>query len=488
MEKNTEKKEKLLVDRRAGGGFRKYLHVGITAFLVLSAAIVLIFLFVQKEDFSATISKIMSALAPVIIGAILAYILNPLMSFFEKKIAHFLVKRVKKKVRALKFARGCAMIITFIVVLCILAVLAYMLIPEIVDTVERLADEVPGQADNFMNWFTNTVGDGSAFGNTLQTIVSKVTMWVEDFVENGLLTFATSVVESLATGVFSVFGIIYNIVIGCVFCVYILLSKESFTAGSKKLVFAIFKRKKANKIIRVARACHAKFTGAITGKILDSAIVGVLCFVGMTLFKFPYAALISVIVGVTNVIPFFGPYIGAIPSALLILFVDPFMCLWFVVFIIVLQQIDCNILDPKIVGESIGLSAFWVLFACVVFGSLFGIMGLLLGVPAMACIYMIIGDLTDGRLHKRGLPTNTDDYLSIDAVDETEMYCVEVNRSDDEQSSSDNETEETGSVGRASEEPESQKQQDCDDEVGTEADGEKPRRFKRKSKVRKSNE
>lgn len=424
MEK--EKKEKLIVDRRQGGTFKKYFTMGVTAFLVLAASILLIFTFVQKEDFSDTISNISSALAPVIIGAILAYILNPLMSFFERKISHFLVKRVKKKVRALKFSRGCALIITFIVVICILAILVYMLVPEVADTVERLADEVPGQADNFMNWFSNTVGDGSAFGNTLQTIVTKVTMWVEDFVENGLLTFATSLVESLASGVFSVFGIIYNIVIGFVFCVYILLSKESFTAGSKKLVFAIFKRKRANKIIKVARACHAKFTGAITGKILDSAIVGVLCFVGMTLFNFPYAALISVIVGVTNVIPFFGPYIGAIPSALLILFVDPLQCLWFVVFIIVLQQIDCNILDPKIVGESIGLSAFWVLFACVVFGSLFGIMGLLLGVPAMACIYMIIGDITDGRLHRRGLPTDTDEYLSIDSVDETEMFCLEV--------------------------------------------------------------
>ncbi len=423
MEKN-DKNEKIIVDRRNSGAWRKYVVWGVLAFLVLAAAIVLVFLFVQKDDFSDTFDKLTSALAPVFVGGVMAYVMNPLMSFFDRKISHFLLKRVRKKKRALSFSKGLSLLLTLIVVALILGVLVYMLVPEITSTVDRLVEEVPGQAENFLEWFKSTVGDGSWFGNALATVVEKITAWFEDFVENGLFSFAGGLIGSVASGVLSVFGIIYNIVIGFVFSIYILLSKERFTASTKKFVFAAFKRKRANRIIRTARACHHKFTGAITGKILDSAIVGVLCFVGMTLFKFPYAALISVIVGVTNLIPFFGPYIGAIPSALLILFVDPLQCLWFVIFIIVLQQIDCNILDPKIVGDSIGLSAFWVLFSCVVFGSLFGILGLLLGVPAMACLHMIFGEITDERLHRKGLPTRTVEYLSIDSVDETEMVLI----------------------------------------------------------------
>ncbi|MBQ6089980.1 MAG: AI-2E family transporter [Lachnospiraceae bacterium] len=423
MEKK-DSNEKIIVDRRGGGTWRKYTVWGVMAFLVIAAAVLLIFLFVQKDDFLDTLGSLMSALAPVLVGGIMAYVMNPLMSFFDRKISHFLLKRVKKKKRALSFSKGVSLLLTLIVVVLIFGVLVYMLVPEITATVDRLVEEVPGQAENFLEWFKTTVGDGSWFGNALATVVEKITAWIEDFVENGLFSFAGGLIGSVASGVLSVFGIIYNIVIGFVFSIYILLSKERFTASTKKFVFATFKRRKANRIIRTARACHHKFTGAITGKILDSAIVGVLCFVGMTLFNFPYVALISVIVGVTNLIPFFGPYIGAVPSALLILFVDPLQCLWFVIFIIVLQQIDCNILDPKIVGDSIGLSAFWVLFSCVVFGSLFGILGLLLGVPAMACLHMIFGEITDERLHKKGLPTKTEEYLSIDSVDETEMVVV----------------------------------------------------------------
>ncbi|MCR5829920.1 MAG: AI-2E family transporter [Lachnospiraceae bacterium] len=421
----NDEKEKVIVDRRGSGAWKKYIVWGVTAFLVLAAAIVLIFLFVQKEDFSDIFGKLTSALSPVLVGGLLAYVMNPLMSFFDRKISRFLLKRVKKKKRALSFSKGLSLILTLIVVVLIIGVLVYMLVPEITSTVNRLANEVPGQAEAFLDWFNDTVGDGSWFGNLLKGIVEKITVWVEEFIDNGLLSFTGGVLESVATGVISVVSVVYTIVIGFVFSIYILLAKERFTASAKKVVFALFKRRRANRIVRTARDCHRKFTGAITGKILDSAIVGILCYVGMTLFNFPYTALISVIVGVTNLIPFFGPYIGAVPSALLILFVDPLQCLWFVIFIIVLQQIDCNILDPKIVGDSIGLSAFWVLFSCVVFGSLFGIKGLLLGVPTMACLHMIFGEIMDNKLHKKGLPTQTDEYLAIDRVDETEIVVID---------------------------------------------------------------
>jgi|GEM_PF-41702 len=430
MDKEKKNQEKVIYDRRAGGNTKKYVTIGLTAFTVLAASIFLVFCFVQKEDFSYLFDGIKSALAPVFVGAVLAYIMNPLMSFFERKISHFLMKRVRKKKRALSFSKGVSLILTLLLVAAVIVVLVNMLAPEIKSTVEIISEEIPGQAENLLAWFNGIVGDGSVIGGFLEQGVEKVTLWVEDFLENGLGEFATGVLESVASGVINIFGIIYNIVIGFVFSIYILLSKERLTATSKKFVFATFKRRKANIIIRISRACHAKFTGAITGKVLDSTIVGILCFVGMTLLDLPYVALISVIVGVTNLIPFFGPYIGAVPSALLILFVDPWKCLWFIIFIVILQQIDCNFLDPRIVGNSIGLSPFWVLFACVVFGSLFGIMGLLLGVPAVACLHMIFGEITNARLKRKGLPTKTEMYLGIDKVDEKEVVVFDVDDDD----------------------------------------------------------
>ena len=225
------------------------------------------------------------------------------------------------------------------------------------------------------------------------------------------------------------FGVVYDIVLGIIFSVYILLSKDTFGAHAKKITFSIFKRRSANAIIRVTKQCHRKFTGAITGKIVDSIIIGVICYIGMLILKLPYKELISVIVTVTNVIPFFGPYIGGVPCIFLIMcngFAndDLWPTLYFVIFLVLLQQFDCNILDPKIVGESVGLSAFWVLFACVVFGSLFGLPGMLLGVPTMACIYMIIKEIAEYRLKKKGLDPDTQYYMSVDNVDEREMIVI----------------------------------------------------------------
>lgn len=399
---------------------KKYIGYGVTAFIVIAASVVLIFAFVRVGDVSDTFGIISTALEPVLYGLVFAYLMNPVVRFIENGIKRAFCKRVKNFRRVEKTVRYISIFITIVFVLTLVTMLIYLVAPELTTTISGLISELPRQADNFLIWFDSLIKEPSGFADVLQRTVQKLTEYFENFVENGLLASATTALEYLASGVWSVFGVLYNIVIGLVFSIYILASKERFMAQSKKIIYALFKKSGAERIITTAGMCHQKFIGAILGKILDSALVGVICFVGMTVIGLPYTLLISVIVGITNVIPFFGPYLGAIPSTILILFVDPWQALYFVIFILILQQIDCNILDPRIVGGSIGLSAFWVLFACVVFGSIFGIAGLLLGVPFFACVYMIAKEFIESRLSKKGLSSDTEAYSCEGVLPEQE--------------------------------------------------------------------
>ena len=423
------KEEKLIVERR-GSKWKIYAVYGLTAFIVIAAAILLVFMFVRHEDFSETLLKIRKALAPALVGAVMAYIMNPLMVFIETRLKQFFYKHSRKLSRADKAARVISIIITLILVLLLVGYLVYLLIPQLITTVMGIGDTFQYQVANVENWYAGLGLDGTLIGSYLEIGFEKLTEYVSDFVENGLLDFAKNVLGSVATGAWRFIGTIYNILIGLIFSIYILGCKEKLSAIAKKIVYAIFKRKMANNIVRITRACHSKFTGAITGKIIDSFIIGVLCYVAMVLLDIPYPPLISVIVGVTNVIPFFGPFIGAIPSSILILFASPVKCLYFVILIVVLQQLDGNLIGPKIVGESVGLSPFWVLFACTFFGSLWGVAGMLIAAPLMACIYMIVKELVENRLHRKGLMTETSDYEDLDRVDETEMFCMVVDNPD----------------------------------------------------------
>lgn len=397
--------------RRHSDNWKRYLGWGLTAFAVVTAAILLIFLFNQADTVTNPFGKLSTALAPVFLGMLIAYIVNPLMKAIERKV-RLIMLRFKKPVKnGRRVARYISLTLSMLCVILVIGFMAYLLIPQLSETISGIIKEAPGQIENFLNWFNNSlVLDDSELGTLIQGGVNKATQSIEDFIQNKFADLAANVAGSITTWIGSILGTIYNVVIGMIFAIYILASKETLGAQIRKIMRAMLKADHPDKLLRVVDMCHTKFTGAIIGKILDSMLVGVICFFGMLIFRFPYAALISVVVAVTNVLPFFGPYIGAVPSALLVLFVDPVKCLWFIVFVVVLQQIDCNILDPRIVGNSIGLSAFWVLFACVVFGSLFGILGLLMGVPLMACIYMLVKDYIENRLREKGAPIDTDAY------------------------------------------------------------------------------
>ena len=223
-----------------------------------------------------------------------------------------------------------------------------------------------------------------------------------------LLPWLVSASTSFASGLLST-------VVGIIISVYMLLDKERFCAGCKKVWYAILPQQRADWLLDLTAEANRVFGGFISGKILDSLIIGILCFLGMTLFKMPNAMLISVIVGVTNVIPYFGPFIGAIPSFFIILIDAPIKALWFLVFILILQQFDGNILGPKILGDSTGLSAFWVIFAIMLFGGLYGFIGMFLGVPVFSVVYMLIWRFVDARLAARGMPLELVSYSAPDS-------------------------------------------------------------------------
>ncbi|MCR5726326.1 MAG: AI-2E family transporter [Lachnospiraceae bacterium] len=424
-------KEKVIRERRNESLWKKYGGYGVTAFLVIVGAILIIFIFLRFDQFSEVVGKVMRALSPVIIGIVFAYLMNPLMNVFENGMKRVVYKHARKITRAKKFCRVVSLILTMVILFGLISVIIYMLIPELTDTVmgtettEGLVDILPKQSENLRVWLQDVLNGDSKIASMAKEAFERAAEYLDDFVNHRFINYTSDILSYIASGVWSVFGIVYDIVIGMIFSVYILLSKETFAGHAKKIIFAMFRRRKANAIVRITKQCHGKFTGAITGKIVDSIIIGVLCFIGMMIMNIPYRLLVSVIVTVTNVIPFFGPYIGGVPSAFLILCADPVKALYFVIFLIILQQFDCNFLDPKIVGGSIGLSPFWVLFSCVVFGALFGLPGMLLGVPGMACFYMITKEVVEYKLKRRGLRTDTDYYIDADSVDEQELVLVD---------------------------------------------------------------
>ena len=225
---------------------------------------------------------------------------------------------------------------------------------------------------------------------------------------------------------------IYNLVIGIIVSVYMLGNKETFKANAKRVMYTLFSVDTVKKIFDGLDFTDKTFMGFINGKLVDTAIIGLICYIGCVLLRMPYALLISVIVGVTNVIPFFGPFIGAVPSALLVLLVDPFKCLIFVIFIIVLQQVDGNIIGPKVLGSSIGINGFWVMFSIILGGGLFGFWGMLLGVPVFVVIYTALGKLVTKKLVKRELPTDTDEYMNIDHIDPVTREIIEKEKTEED--------------------------------------------------------
>lgn len=398
-----------------------YFKLGVTITLSLCACIVFAQLLKDWKGIFKYFAKIGSALTPVVIGLIIAYLLNPIMIGIRRGIAYLLTKN-KQKARdydmVYRKAKIPALTLSLILFLSLFVGFLWLVIPQLYDSLRDLVDKTPDYIASAQNWVKK------AFGKN-ELLEDKFTQGLDYFKENVYDIFSTTVMPNIDTIALKfssglVLGVkaILNFFLGLIVTVYLLISKETLLAQTKKMIYCIFSRKTGNKILRGASYANQVFSGFIGGKIIDSFIIGVLCFVFTSAVGFTYAPLMSVIVGVTNIIPFFGPFIGAVPGALLALMDDPLMMLVFVVWILVLQQFDGNILGPLILGDTTGLSSVWVLIAILVGGDLFGVAGMILGVPVFACVYAFIAVQLREGLRKKKLSSETEDYYRLVGFDE----------------------------------------------------------------------
>lgn len=382
---------------------KKHLSIGITAFLVISASILLYIFLKDFSIFMSLVKKIFKILMPITLGLIFAYLINPLVLLFERKMCPKLYSKRKKLTRILGIS------FALIISLLGLTALISLILPEIISSFSKFINELPDNLSKFEGWINSNLSRNQFLQNfipqDMDTLINQIQQGLSEIMPE-----INKVLGNITTSVIGVFIAIKDSVIGIIVSIYVLYNKEKFFSQIKKFLCAIFSVDNTNKFIEFFKQTDKIFGGFIMGKILDSIIIGIICFIGLVILKMPYAVLISVIIGVTNVIPFFGPFIGAIPSGLLILIIEPSKLIWFLIFILLLQQFDGNILGPKILGESTGLSAFWVIFAILLGGGLFGFAGMLIGVPAFAVIYSLIKVGIDNRLNKKGLPVNTKYY------------------------------------------------------------------------------
>lgn len=401
---------------------RQQLEKGMTAFVVILLCMLCFFALLRMDDISAVVGMIFNILRPIIYGLAIAYLLNPIVKTVETFLRPRVEKHLSDQKKAQGICRSIGIFVALVVMLAIIGALFNMLIPELYKSVRNMILTVPGQINAAVKTLTEIMSQDSTLGQLFTTMLTEATRFLQNWVGTDLLPQVNDFMSQLTEGVFNVVNELMNAVIGIIVSVYVLYSKEKFSMQSKKIIYALFKPNHANMILHLTIKSNSIFGGFIIGKIIDSAIIGVLCFIGLSVLKMPYTLLVSVIVGVTNVIPFFGPYIGAIPSAILIMLSDPKMGIYFIIFILVLQQLDGNVIGPKILGDSTGLSAFWVMFAILLGGGLFGFVGMILGVPTFAVIYYVTNMLINHNLEKRKLPIATDCYDELSYVDSDGTY------------------------------------------------------------------
>ncbi len=413
----VEEQERKQTEEKADWNIRPYLAVGLISFLVIIGSIAFFFLIYRYHGFAKTLDKIMVILQPITIGLILAYLVNPVVNFEERCLLPYAKQKMKNPEQAQKVVRGISVAGALLFLALVIGILLQMVVPELYKSINGMIDTLPKQVNSFMDWISDYVDNDSELSGYLEIGLTKGTEFFENWAQTEFLPQTKNIVAGVTTGVIGVVKILFNVVIGIIISIYVLMSKEIFIGQSKKVVYALFSGKKANAIIHTVHKSNEIFGGFISGKILDSLIIGILCFICLYFMKMPYSVLVSVIVGVTNVIPFFGPYLGAVPSTILIMLANPIQGFYFVIFILVLQQVDGNIIGPKILGDSTGLSSFWVVFAILVGGGIFGIPGMIIGVPLFAVIFYILRRILNYTIQKKRLPLDSGDYIKTEKLD-----------------------------------------------------------------------
>ena len=401
--------------------YRTYIYWGVTALAVLLLLVVAVFVVIRWSLVAALGAKIAHILAPVIYGAVFAYLLNPVYNRVQAAV----MKLTKDIIPDEKGRKRLGGFLGTLASLCLLVAvvvgLISMLIPQLISSIRGVMETLPSSINNLEIWLEKVLADNPDLEQQVMQHYGAAADYLQNWLTNVVVPNIYRIIGSVSSGVVLVVQAVFDILIGLIVMVYLLNMKEKLLAQAKMIIYGVFPLKIANKVIEEGRYVHQVFGGFIIGKLLDSLIIGLICFVLLGFANMPYVLLVSVIVGVTNVIPFFGPFIGAIPSAFLILLSDPMKCLYFLIFVLLLQQFDGNILGPKILGDSTGLSSFWVLFSILLFGGLMGFVGMIIGVPTFAVIYRLVTEFTTWRLGKKALSGNLNEYDRLNYIDETEQ-------------------------------------------------------------------
>ena len=395
---------------------------GLTLLLVVIVCLLIYFALLRLEKISNVIHLVLGILKPIIYGFAIAYLLNPIVKKVDEHLIPYINKHFPNSKKAAQISRGTGIFIAVILLISIITALCNMMLPELYKSIWNMVSTVPSQLNTAVDQITKMMSKDTTTGQLFTNVLMQATDFIQNWMKTDLLEQVNVVMSNLTVGVINVVKELFNGIIGIIISVYVLWGKEVFSQQAKKIVYAIFKPNSANMILHLTIKSNEIFGGFIIGKIIDSVIIGILCFIGLSILKMPYTLLVSVIVGVTNVIPFFGPYIGAIPSAILITLSNPIKGLYFLIFILILQQIDGNIIGPKIIGNSTGLSAFWVVFSILLGGGLFGIPGMILGVPTFAVLSYIVTMLINHNLEKKNLPVETSCYDELSYVDTDGTY------------------------------------------------------------------
>lgn len=401
--------------------WKDYFYKGAAVFLTVAMCILFFFVVFRFDDLRKYIGVVIKILMPFIYGGVIAYLLAPVCGWFERHLADLAVldkKPEKTAEKYRKFFKGISILLSLLLFCLIIYALVAMLVPQVINSILLLVEAMPGYIQTVSDWIEKLVQDNPVMLSYVEQYSADIMESVQNFAKVHLLPNINNIISGVSASLWTMVTMVKNLGIGLIVAVYLLNSRKIFRRQTKLVIHALLPYKeyppkkngksveqKADWMIRELHILNVYLGGFIKGKLLDSLIIGVICMVFTACTNMPYAVLISVVIGVTNIIPFFGPFIGAIPSAILILMVSPIQCVYFVIFVIILQQFDGNILGPKILGNTTNLSSFWVLFAILLFGGVFGIVGMVIGVPAFAFIYQLIREWVLDRLEEQKLQT-----------------------------------------------------------------------------------
>lgn len=392
------------------------MHMTLAFFLAGCGILLVYYLMFNTSNVSKAISTVTAILSPFILGGVMAYLMCPIFNFGVRKLYPCFKDKFESNRKSLGIAKVISTIITMIILIGIVTGFIALVIPNLIDTISSIVKTLPETTAAITKWMEEHIVNNPVFLGFATDLVGNAKDTFIKWAQTDFLPSAGSLMNEISAGIVGVLKFLLNFLIGLILCIYFLNSKELFQAQIKQMTLATFSEERAESIFELGRRANATFGGFINGKIIDSFIIGMICYVLMIILNLPYAVLISVIVGVTNIIPFFGPFIGAIPSFLLILLVSPIQALYFAIMILALQQVDGNIIGPKILGNTTGLASFWVMFAIIVFGGMFGFIGMVIGVPLFALVYTYLGKYFHKRLRKKDLPDFTEAYMQYDKL------------------------------------------------------------------------